>query len=536
VPPPPATPKFDARGGSPSDGGGVKSMPPGRADGRSPSGPLVVGRNPPQFGQLVTPLGIDIAQKGHVFEFMSAMVQAFYQRRAREARFASLRRREGRAPSAAPEHTMRDRHATPPLIYNLFPRLVGAITGWEDHLARAAEMGFTWVYLNPPFYPGFSGSIYAVKDYGRLDPIVSPPGMVHAGLEELTPVLARARALGLRAMVDLVINHTSKDSDLVKNHPEWYCRDEKGDVQSPFAIDPADARKPTVWGDLAEIDHRGAGDAEGLAAFVEGVVEDCLEVGFDGFRCDAAYKVPATTWRSLTKLARRVKPDALFVAETLGCRIEEMMALKGAGFDYVMNSSKYWGFDAPWAIEQHAGWQKIAPSISFSESHDTPRLAAECDGDERVVRQRFVLAAVFSAGLMMPVGFELGFKTKLDVVTTRPTDWEPPSLDLRRFVAGTLAMKLRRPALAGEGQLAALSKYDEPTFVFLKKTKGDRALIVANKDTAKPREVELAPHLKKLSKGAERGLVRPCLDAFEPAPLAAGAPLRLEPAEIAIVV
>ena len=56
-------------------------------------------------------------------------------------------------------------------IYNLFPLLVGNITEWEKHLDRIAEMGFDWIFLNPIHYPGFSGSLYAVKDYFALNPL-----------------------------------------------------------------------------------------------------------------------------------------------------------------------------------------------------------------------------------------------------------------------------------------------------------------------------------------------------------------------------
>ena len=39
----------------------------------------------------------------------------------------------------------------------------------------------------------------------------------------------------------------------------------------------------------------------------------------------------------------------------------------------------------------------MAPSISFPESHDTPRLAAETGVSEAAQRQRYALAALFSA-------------------------------------------------------------------------------------------------------------------------------------------
>jgi starch synthase (maltosyl-transferring) len=140
-------------------------------------------------------------------------------------------------------------------IYNLFPTLAGTIRDWMAHLPRIAAMGFNAVYLNPFHYPGFSGSLYAVKDYYRLNPRFrgGERGEDDALLRLFTDA---ARAHGLRAIMDLVVNHTSRDSELVASHPGWFTRDSSGDVVSPHAIDPADSRRVTVWGDLAELDYR----------------------------------------------------------------------------------------------------------------------------------------------------------------------------------------------------------------------------------------------------------------------------------------
>ena len=75
-------------------------------------------------------------------------------------------------------------------------------------------------------------------------------------------------------------------------------------------------------------------------------------------------------------------------------------------------------------------FRAIAPSIAFPESHDTERLAEENGGDERVSRLRYLFAAAFSSGLMLTMGYEYGFRRKLNVVTTRPEDWETPGFDL----------------------------------------------------------------------------------------------------------
>src|SRR5689334_22688862 len=56
-------------------------------------------------------------------------------------------------------------------IYNLFPTLVGSIDAWQVELPRIAAMAFNAVYVNPFHAPGFSGSLYAVKHYDRLNPL-----------------------------------------------------------------------------------------------------------------------------------------------------------------------------------------------------------------------------------------------------------------------------------------------------------------------------------------------------------------------------
>ena len=134
-------------------------------------------------------------------------------------------------------------------------------------------MEFDWLYLNPWHYPGFSGSCYAIKDYSRVDPRLLPEGHLDkhyedvirsdGGLGVLRETLAQVRAAGLRPIMDLVINHTSRDSPLVSEHPEWYVRDSSGAIESPSAIDPADSRNVTVWGDLAEIDNARSPDRDG---------------------------------------------------------------------------------------------------------------------------------------------------------------------------------------------------------------------------------------------------------------------------------
>lgn len=378
----------------------------------------------------------------------------------------------------------------PPLIYNLFQRLVGPTTRWAEHARRAREMEFEWLYLNPWHYPGFSGSLYAVKDYRRINPIFLPAGADPASLEPLRYALRQIRQMGMKPVMDLVVNHTAKDSPLIAEHPGWYVW-ENGQVVSPFVVE-ADDGKVTVWGDLAEIDNRTPHDREGLWKYWAQIVREAIDLGFKGFRCDAAYKVPAELWSYLIREARSIDREVVFFAETLGAPVEDVVQLKSAGFDFFFNSSKWWDFSAEWALVQHEAFGRIAPSIAFPETHDTPRMAEESGGREQVQRQRYALAAAFSAGVMMPVGYEFGFRKQVNVVESMPTDWERRHWDLRAFVARVNRLKLAHPLLHGEGHLRAVGGVHGDTLV-LQRTTDDgaaRGWIVINKVWDEPREMD----------------------------------------------
>lgn len=382
-----------------------------------------------------------------------------------------------------------------PRIYNLFPPLVGPVAAWIAELPRIAAMGFDWVWLNPFHYPGFSGSLYAVKDHYRLNPLFDEGG---APAEvQLGRFTAAARAHGLAVMMDLVINHTSKDALLVSEHHNWFSRDADGALVSPAAVDPDDPTKVTEWGDLAEIDYSDAAHHPAMIAHWRRLVEHYVRLGFAGFRCDAAYKVPAVIWAGLIEGVRGLAPTAMFAAETLGCDTEAIRDLHQAGFDCLFNSAKWWDFHAPWLLEQYDLLRSIAPSVAFPESHDTERLVAEIGGRgdaEAWYRLRALFSAFFSAGWMMPIGYEFGWNRRLDVVRTRPEDREVPSFDLSPFIARLNRIKAETPAMNDEGPQRRLTPDDDSVVALLRLTRaGDQAaLLVMNTDPLQPHAGDIA--------------------------------------------
>ncbi len=371
----------------------------------------------------------------------------------------------------------------PPIIYNLFPRLSKNIFNWEEHIDRIDSMGFNSIYVNPFHATGGSRSLYAVKDYYRLNPDFVPDGYNPADFSILKAFLSKCESKDIAVFMDLVINHTSNDSVLIKEHPQWYKYD-NGSLVHPYAIDPANPFNVTVWGDLAEINYDNNPDFEGIRNYWDRLIAFFQNIGFKGFRCDAAYKVPYTIWEPLIASAKQRDKDVLFLAETLGCKLYQIEALRNCGFDYLFNSSKWWNFDSSWCIDQHWQIKPIAPSISFPESHDTARISSEPPGTLNWQKNRYVLATVFSKGLLMPIGYEFGSQRSLHVVESRPEHFNEQRWDIQDWISKVNAFKISQKCLREEGQWKTLYGYDCDTLFLIKESNDHTGSIgmLVNKD------------------------------------------------------
>ena len=342
-------------------------------------------------------------------------------------------------------------------------------------------MGFNWVFVNPIQRPGESGSLYSIADYYDFNPVLVDPKSKKVPQEQAKEAIKTAKKLGLNAMVDLVINHCSVDSDLIKSHPEWFLWESEGHVAHPFCDEDG---KKVVWKDLAKFDHRDTRDKEGLFQYFLNIVKFLIELGFKGFRCDAAYQVPKRLWERLIKEIKKEHPDVVFFAETLGCPSDQTRRTASAGFDYIFNSSKWWDFNSPWLMAQYALTREAVPSISFPESHDTVRLCEELHGNIEGLKQRYLFSALFSAGVMMPIGFEFGFCKKCHVVKTRPEDWEETDIDLTSFIAEVNKLKSNQAIFQEEAPTEILYAGNPNILLMWKASINDQeeALLILNKD------------------------------------------------------
>lgn len=370
-------------------------------------------------------------------------------------------------------------------IYNIFPKLFKNINEWNDNLDRIKDMGFNCIFINSIHLPGFSKSIYAVKDHYNYNELFFIKNKPYE--EQLKNFISNCKAKNLDIIMDLIINHTSKDSPLVTEHRDWYKADENNELIIPGVWQDGMMIK---WNDLAVFDIESSPDKKNLWDYLLNIGRCFLKLGFTGFRCDAAYQINSEFWEFLISTLKKEFKNIIFLAETLGCTPGHIQSLSNCGFDYIYNSSKWWDFKEDWCLEQYDLNKNIAASISFPETHDTERLMSEVKNNTKIFLQRLYFAAIFSKGFMIPSGFEYGFKKKLHVVNTTSDDWEQTNEDYSSNIKKILNIKNSLAPLNEESPIEVIPQANH-IFVFIKEWNNEKVLICINKDVKKSQKLKI---------------------------------------------
>jgi cyclomaltodextrinase len=190
------------------------------------------------------------------------------------------------------------------VIYEIYPRqfsATGDFKGVEARLPELQKLGVTILWVMP-IHPmgqlkkkGTVGSPYAVQDYYAVNPAYGTKG-------DLKHLIRAAHDRGMKVVMDIVANHTSWDSVLIKQHPDWFKHDAKGNI-----IWPHD------WTDIAWLDYSHAD----LRTYMTGMLKYWLsDFDLDGFRCDVAGEVPTDFWESARAELGKIKPGIFMLAES----------------------------------------------------------------------------------------------------------------------------------------------------------------------------------------------------------------------------
>jgi glycosidase len=194
------------------------------------------------------------------------------------------------------------------VIYEIYVRNHGPNGNFADvaaDLARIRDLGVDYIWFMP-IHPigavqrkGGLGSPYSIRDYREVN-------LEYGSKEEFRQLCQYAQALGLKVMIDVVYNHTAHDSNLIEPHPEWYHQDENG---RPVTTVPE-------WWDVIDLVY----DDKALWEYQIETLKQWVQLGVDGFRCDVASIVPLEFWQEARAAVAEVKPNVLWLAESVHSR------------------------------------------------------------------------------------------------------------------------------------------------------------------------------------------------------------------------
>ncbi|MCB2157006.1 DUF5110 domain-containing protein [bacterium] len=349
----------------------------------------------------------------------------------------------------------------------------GTFDAARERLPEVKDLGANIIWLLP-IHPigkekrkGPDGSPYSISDYYAIDPALGTE-------EDFKEYIAAAHDLGIKVMMDCVVNHTAHDHVWAKAHPEWYLRDANGNPRAEY----------DDWTDIVDLDWDCPDVREQCSKVLRYWV---TEFGIDGYRCDVADLVPRDWWSEITDELRDLDPDFLMFAES------QEASHYSNGFDMV----HYEGLRDNLLEVVHgkksalAVWQdchrrqlhypKDSMQVLFLENHDKPRAISAFGGVEPM-KAAAVLTMTLPGVPLVYAGIEVGEGSDRDATffTRTPIDFTQDPHNLRAFWKDLIATRHAHPALQ-DGELNLL-KTEQPDKIlaFERTSPTDQALVVVN--------------------------------------------------------
>ena len=214
------------------------------------------------------------------------------------------------------------------VIYSVYVRNHtndGTFNAVADDLDRIKSLGTDIIWFMP-IHPigvknkkGSLGCPYANKDYRTTNP-------EYGTMDDFKSLVEKIHAKGMKCMIDVVYNHTSPDSNLSVEHPEFFYRKPDGNF----------GNKVGDWSDIIDLDYS---NKELWQYQIDSLVMWAKIV--DGFRCDVASFVPVEFWKQAREAVAKVNPDCIWLAESVHSSFNVFSRKSG-----IYTASDYELFDA----------------------------------------------------------------------------------------------------------------------------------------------------------------------------------------------
>ena len=344
---------------------------------------------------------------------------------------------------------------------------------FQNHLPRLKALGVDILWFMPinPIgvenRKGRLGSYYSIQDYTAVHPD-------YGTMEEFKALVDSCHAQGFRVILDWVANHTAWDHSWVTEHPDWYVRDDEGNLRAPFD-----------WTDVLELDYE---KPEMRQAMIEEMRFWIREVGIDGFRCDVAYEVPEDFWKEARAALDDEESDIWMLAEDESkpwMLNDAFNANYGWSFHHLINQLAQ-GRQKPEAVfeyqeRQEASYPGGSYPMHFITNHDENSWQGTVF--ERLGPANKAMALLTFTMPGMPLiysGQEIGLDKRLEFFDHDPIQWTGGG-SYTRFYQELNRLKQEHPALyAGSagGTFVRIPNDNEEHILSFARTTGDDTVII----------------------------------------------------------
>ena len=317
------------------------------------------------------------------------------------------------------------------VIYSVFIRNhtnEGTFRSLIPDLDRIRALGTDILWLLP-IHPigkvkrkGSLGSPYANRDYRAVNP-------EYGTLTDFRTLADAVHEKGMRLMIDVVYNHTSPDSVLWHEHPEFFYKKPDGKPGNHVG----------EWTDIIDLDYNNPD----LWDYQIHTLKSWAEI-VDGFRCDVASLIPVDFWVRARNEIAAIKPDFIWLAESIhrsfnvDCRMRgmyaatDMEAYKAFDIEYEYDVRDAFDryLDGKGSLShwldllnfQEFVYPKNYNKLRYLENHDTPRIASRVQSDLSLKNYTALLFFLKGTTLLYG-GQEVAAAHRPSLFDADPVDW-----------------------------------------------------------------------------------------------------------------
>lgn len=401
------------------------------------------------------------------------------------------------------------------VIYEIFPRNFsqkGDFNSITNDLDRLQNLGVTVLWLMPIHKigqekkKGTIGSPYAVQDFYSINPD-------YGSAADLKKLISEAHKRKMKVIIDIVANHTSWDSVMMKMKG-FHTTNDKGEIIAPVPD----------WADVADLNYENPELRKYMIEMLKSWIRD---YDLDGFRCDVAGFVPTDFWETARAEVDKIKPDTIWLAEWESP--DQLVKAFNLGYSWRNHATldKVLHGEQPaseirktWEA-QRAEFPKNFMLMRFSDNHDERRSIARFG--ERGALAAQALAFTLDGVPMIYNGMEAGDTTESGfpaLFEKMPVFWDAQVRrpEFPKFYKGMLDLRKNSVALR-RGDLAWLKNSDESKVLTFTRKSGNEEILVALNMTSAPffGSVETSGNFEEITPNVEKkttGLPTLALDGF----------------------